>query len=97
MVLSCLESWKRLNVGWQVNALTRETLRDFLPAETIEAIAQTPSNELEAMSDRIRIELLARYGGVWADATTVCAKPLDEWLDANMLRGFFAFGVPRNL
>lgn len=94
MVLSCLESWKRLNVGWQVNALTRETLRDFLPAETIEAIAQTPSNELEAMSDRIRIELLARYGGVWADATTVCAKPLDEWLDANMLRGFFAFDKP---
>jgi Capsular polysaccharide synthesis protein len=37
----------------------------------------------EALSDCIRIELLRRYGGAWADVTTYCLKPLDDWLSGH--------------
>ena len=48
----------------------------------------------EALSDLVRLELLHRYGGVWGDATTVCAKPLDGWLNQYARHGFFAFDRP---
>jgi len=48
----------------------------------------------EALSDQIRLELLDRYGGVWADATTICARPLDEWLGEAMPHGFAALSRP---
>jgi hypothetical protein len=50
---------------------------------------------LEAQSDRIRMELLRRHGGVWADATCYCLQPLEEWLPSKLApAGFFAFDRP---
>jgi hypothetical protein len=48
----------------------------------------------EALSDVIRLELLARFGGVWADATTYCLAALDGWLEPAAPQGFFAFDRP---
>lgn len=43
----------------------------------------------------LRWRLLARYGGVWADATLYCNRPLSEWLPACQAPGgFFAFRTP---
>lgn len=44
-----------------------------------------------------RLELLRRYGGVWADATSLALKPLDSWLGAVKPTGFFAFRRPQPL
>ena len=52
------------------------------------------SKEPEALSDQIRLELLNHHGGVWADATAMCATPLDDWLEDRMTNGFFAFSRP---
>lgn len=86
-------SWEGRNPGWRVNALDRGTLGQFLPGDILDRIFAAPK-EPEALSDRIRLELLSRYGGVWADATTVCARPLDDWLPSVMPNGFFAFARP---
>ena len=80
MPRACLESWRNRNPDWIVHALDERTLSNFIPRDRLEQILRTPRNEIEALSDRIRIELLSRYGGVWVDATTLCARPLDEWL-----------------
>jgi hypothetical protein len=48
----------------------------------------------QALSDVIRINLLAEYGGVWVDATTLCRAPLDDWLFECVANGFFAFQNP---
>ena len=61
--------------------------------EAFARIAAVPK-EPEAFADQIRIEILHLHGGVWADATTICAKPLDEWLPERMGTGFFAFERP---
>ncbi len=87
---ACLASWRRLNPGWRVLALDRTALDDWLPAATLAAFDAAPKQP-EALSDQIRVELLYRHGGVWADATAMCARPLDQWLAAHMPNGFFAF------
>ena len=48
----------------------------------------------DALSDLIRVTLLQRYGGVWADSTVYCLQPLEAWLPVNFGSGFFAFAKP---
>lgn len=88
-----LASWRGRNPDWHVNALDLQALSQFIPASDLERIIGT-DKEPEAASDQIRIELLHRYGGVWADATTICARSLDDWLHDAMASGFFAFSRP---
>jgi hypothetical protein len=93
IVLACQASWQRLNPDWQVQALDLSTLEHCLGKEVYRRLL-SKSKEPEALSDQVRIELLARYGGVWVDATAMCAQPLDSWLPASMPHGFFAFSQP---
>lgn len=86
-------NWARQNPGWEVRALDQKSLAAFLPAATLDFIYGKPK-ELESMSNLVRMELLWRHGGVWADATTLCARPLDDWLVPAMPQGFFAFERP---
>jgi hypothetical protein len=76
-----------------VRAIDGSQLADYLDPPTYAHIAGVPK-EPEAFADQIRIELLNVHGGVWADATTMCALPLDHWLPQRMQTGFFAFERP---
>ncbi len=49
---------------------------------------------LPHLSDLIRTKLLIKYGGVWADPTCFCMKPLEEWIPASMDAGVFMFHRP---
>lgn len=92
LVRKCIDSWLELNVGWEIVILTDENLSDYivpdLPAEVYRELPATKQSNL------IRLQLLAKYGGVWADATTMCMAPLDEWIDDYASSGFFAFNRP---
>jgi hypothetical protein len=90
---ACLQSWRRLNPGWDVRAVDGPGLAQHLSPQRFAEIAAVPK-EPEAFADQIRIELLYVHGGVWADATAMCAKPLDDWLSDRMTAGFFAFERP---
>lgn len=59
-----------------------------LPDEKLANLSLTTQSEL------VRLHLLSEYGGVWADATTFCMKPLDDWIDECTMSGFFAFYRP---
>jgi hypothetical protein len=82
-----------LNPTWEVRAIDGSGLAAYLRPETYAQIAAVPK-EPEAFADQIRIELLHAHGGVWADATAMCAIPLDRWLPQRMRTGFFAFERP---
>ena len=92
VVKQCIASWERENPGWRVNVLTKDSLNQFidlaLPKDKLETLTLTKQSNL------IRLQLLSEYGGVWADATTVCMRPLDEWIDNCTASGFFAFHKP---
>jgi hypothetical protein len=48
----------------------------------------------QAKSDVIRVALLAKWGGVWVDATVMPGNPLEWWLKVDPQVGFFAFRYP---
>jgi hypothetical protein len=91
---SGLASWRDSNPGWACHALTDKTAREIF-GEDLPPLLIREDLPLEAYSDVLRIELLARFGGVWVDATTICARPLDDWLlEHGSARNFFAFSRP---
>ena len=63
------ESWKKFNPGWDVRMIDRETC-------PVEIHGDTP----QAQADVIRLGLLSKYGGVWADSTMLCMQSLDNWI-----------------
>jgi hypothetical protein len=93
LVRACLDSWRRLNPDWQVIALDRHSLRDWIDLrEAIDpARSDIPVQKLSAVA---RLCLLRRYGGVWVDATVFCLRPLDHWLPEQIPGGFAAFRNP---
>jgi len=58
-----------------------------IPPQLRKRTAERPA----AYADVLRLELLARYGGVWVDATCLVRGPLPQRLPELMPQGFFAF------
>jgi len=87
VVKKCYESWVRLNPDWEVVFFDEHNIADHVELPRWE-IPKYVASEL------LRINLLAKHGGVWVDATCFCVRPLDEWLPQYMDTGFFAFEKP---
>lgn len=90
IVKRCIASWRDRNPGWDVKVLDSSTASEASGLDE-QWILDRPDISMQFLSDIIRIALLARHGGVWADATVYCARPLDDWLPEHMSSGFFAF------
>ena len=69
-----LKSWKRHNPDWQVILVSKDNLSGFVTIE------EKPNRSHAAFSDVVRLNLLAKYGGIWADATMLCMEPLNNWV-----------------
>ena len=87
VVKNCYESWIKHNPDWEFIFLDESNISDYV--DLLEHNITKP-----AFSDLLRVNLLAKYGGVWVDATCFCMKPLNDWLFDNMQSGFFAFDRP---
>ena len=80
LVQECAESWERMNPGWEVVRLDRSRIAEFdIFDERVGALADKSSVQLR--SNLVRLYLLIKHGGVWADATLYCRKPLEAWVD----------------
>ena len=90
VVQQCHRSWQVRNPGWELVSLDADNLSCYLGRDEI----GLPVSRQQARSDLIRINLLRKYGGVWADASCFCVKPLDDWLWPYLGSGFFAFANP---
>ena len=91
IVQVCRDSWIKCNKDWEVVLLTEKNLSDYIALDVLED-RQIP---YVWRADVIRLYLLEKYGGVWADATTFCTMPLDGWLPGVTRTGFFAFDKPK--
>lgn len=78
LVKTCVESWRVQNPDWDVRLLDAENLRDTVDMSDV--VSANPQLTIQAFADILRWRLIARYGGVWADATLYCNKPLSDWL-----------------
>lgn len=92
IVKKCVSSWQSKNPTWNVVVLDSHNLHDYVE---LDISRETLDNlSLAHQSDLVRLSLLSKCGGVWADATTFCVKPLDEWIHDYGASGFFAFSNP---
>ena len=89
---ACVETWTAHNPDWDVKILTAETLHHWVDP----LLCEPAANSLRPyrLSELARVNLLARHGGVWVDATCYCMKPLDQWLADCLDSSFFAFSRP---
>ena len=77
LVKQVAQSWKIHNPDWNVVQLTSENISDYVETDYLYG---TKNITDQAKSDIIRLSLLNKYGGVWADATMLCLQPLDPWI-----------------
>lgn len=88
----CLKSWEKYNKNdWNIIKLDANNINEYITMEDI--IPNYWNIETIAFrSDLLRLNLLNKYNGVWADATTFCTKPLNTWI--HQYKDFFAFHKP---
>jgi mannosyltransferase OCH1-like enzyme len=89
LVKYCIHSWRSRNSGWDVRILDATNVSRFVSMSDV-----PDSISVQHYADILRLRLLDEQGGVWADATTLCASPLDHWLAPLTQTGFFAFSRP---
>jgi hypothetical protein len=93
LVQKCINSWEQMNPGWSVRCLDTEAARRLTRFDRI--VNSQRSITAASASDILRISLLHEFGGVWADASCLCNRPLDEWLSTVLEpEGFFGFDRP---
>lgn len=92
VVKRCVESWMYYNKDWNIILLDNSNINNYISEGHY--VFEKKQLEYYEKSDIIRLELLKKYGGVWADSTLFCNKPLDEWLGEHINEGFFAFSKP---
>jgi hypothetical protein len=92
LVQRCIASWREQNPGWRVRVLSNQDLPLLQPDGLSPECWQRLSMQKQA--NLARLHLLLNHGGVWADATTLCRRPLDGWIQEHSPTGFFAFSRP---
>ncbi|MEL6416680.1 MAG: capsular polysaccharide synthesis protein [Pseudomonadota bacterium] len=86
LVRACVDSWRCLNAEWDIRLLDAANVTEYVDMPSLpDTIASAHK------ADVLRTLLLAKHGGVWADATVWCLRPLDEWLPMAGYSGFFTF------
>ncbi len=93
IVKNCYRSWCKHNPNWNIVFLDEVNLHEYVDVPRLIG-RNRPDIKVQAFSDFVRINLLARYGGVWADATCFACRPLDSWIHDYTASGFFAFRNP---
>lgn len=68
------KTWEHHNPNWEIILLDMNNLHKYVTCKL-------PYTTPQALSDIIRLHLLATHGGIWADATMACMRPLDSWID----------------
>ena len=89
LIQACVRSWRKLNPDWDLRLITGADLSKLAPG--LEVLRQRVDIPLQHYSDLLRLELLHAHGGVWADATLLCVKPLSNWLELDVNDPFYAF------
>eukprot|EP00933_Yihiella_yeosuensis_P070825 TRINITY_DN78989_c0_g1_i1.p1 TRINITY_DN78989_c0_g1~~TRINITY_DN78989_c0_g1_i1.p1 ORF type:complete len:525 (+),score=72.32 TRINITY_DN78989_c0_g1_i1:25-1575(+) len=91
---ACIETMRSLNPDWEVRVVNETSVKKWLSDEDMMHLtARSSSMSIQHRSDVYRLALLAKYGGVWADASTLMTNSLNQIMGDNPNRRTF-FGLP---
>lgn len=79
LVRQCIKSVKKHAGNHPVYVIDKDTYSQYLliPANILKKV-EIGQMKLAHLSDYIRVSLLAKYGGLWLDATIYCANTIPE-------------------
>eukprot|EP00966_Prymnesium_polylepis_P080039 1854684-Prymnesium_polylepis.1 len=89
LVRGCIELMRTNNPSFSVHVLSSKNLDAF----GLGNLTRVPNfSELEGahLGDAVRLEALARYGGVWLDASIITTQPVEAWVNMSVpaMHGF---------
>ena len=78
----CVQAWRALNPGWDVRVLGREDVtRELAPVfRGLDDLDRPERLEPRMRANILRLELLARYGGVYSDTSNCPLARLDAFV-----------------
>ena len=74
VITKCINSWKKYNPDYKITIVTPKNLSQYIDFD-VKAVKFNDSPARE--SDIIRLNILAKYGGVWCDASILMTRPFD--------------------
>jgi len=88
------DSWIAYNPDWEVKALNMNETITLAGVLDPNSQYYVPWDRFKRMgiqhkADVLRVILLAKYGGLWVDASLQANKPLREWMDTSRAAQFF--------
>lgn len=92
-VSKCIDKWRRLHPDWSIVVLNPKNLKDYLPETDIFKLKFADTKPRQ--SDFVRLHILAKYGGVWADASVVPTQSWDWVIDEQKNKGADFIGYYR--
>ena len=75
----CVNSWKRHAPNWEIRLLNSTSVYDWLDEKDLPKKFKSLQS-LQKKADAARLALVARYGGVWMDPSTLLLENFD-WID----------------
>jgi hypothetical protein len=73
-VSKCIDKWRRLHPDWSITVLNPANLKEYLPETDIFKLKFADTKPRQ--SDFVRLNILPKFGGVWADASVI---PTRSW------------------
>ena len=92
-VSKCIDKWRRLHPEWSVVVLNPKNLKDYLPETDIFKLKFADTKPRQ--SDFVRLHILPKYGGVWADASVVPTRSWDWVIEEQKKNGSDFIGYYR--
>jgi len=92
-VRHCIRSWRERNPEWSLRVLDDRSVSEYIDIDELDILRRRDIT-IQKKANIIRINVLAKYGGVWSDTTCLCIEPLDNWIYECCTAGFFAFKDP---
>lgn len=105
IVKACIESVQKNSAGREVIVITDTNMSDYvdIPGWMLDKVRSGIASRTN-LSDLLRLSLLAKYGGIWLDATFFCARALEasvysaplfsikrpDYLHGSIASGYFA-------
>jgi hypothetical protein len=88
-VQTCITSWEIHNPDHTIVILNKKNLNSYIDEDVFNfKFATTP----QRTSDFVRLCVLAKYGGTWADSTILMTKPLDNTPSVYEFIGYYLKG-----
>ena len=92
-VSKCIDKWRRLHPDWSITVLNPKNLKDYLPETDIFKLKFADTKPRQ--SDFVRLYILPKFGGVWADASVIPTRSWDWVIEEQKNKGSDFIGYYR--